>query len=105
MGSPRLIAAILFAALVWTMVQLFGRPEGYAKVRELQARVAEQRAANAEASRQNEQLNRAIEALQQPGEAIEERARMDLGMVRPEETFFQVLDVAPPTSDTPPPSD
>lgn len=102
MDSPRLIAAVLFAALVWTMLQLFGRPDGYAKVRELQARVAEQRAANADAVRQNEQLNRAIVALQQPGEAIEERARMDLGMVRPEETFFQVLDVAPPPTDPAP---
>lgn len=102
MGSPRLILAILFVAMVWSMVQLFGRPDGYAKVRELQTRVQEQRAANAEAARQIEQLNRAIAALEQPGAAIEERARMDLGMVQPEETFFQVLDVAPPTAELPP---
>lgn len=101
MDSPRLIAAVLFAALIWSMVQLFARPDGYAKVRELQTRVAEQRAANAEAVRKNEQLARSIVALQQPGEAIEERARMDLGMVRPGETFFQVLEVAPPATDPP----
>lgn len=96
MGSPRLIAAVLFTALLWTMVQLFARPDGYARVRELQTQVAEQRSGNAEARAVNEQLNRAIDALQQPGDAIEERARLDLGMVRPEETFFQVLDLAPP---------
>lgn len=96
MATPRLIAAILFTALVWTMIQLFARPDGYARVQDLRARVAEQRASNAEAEQLNHRLNRAIEALQQPGDAIEERARLDLGMVRPEETFFQVLDVAPP---------
>jgi cell division protein FtsB len=99
MDSPRLIAAVLFAALVWTMFQLFGRPDGYARVREMQTRVAEQRASNEAVRRQIEQLERAIAALRQPGEAIEERARMDLGMVRPEETFFQVLDVAPPAAE------
>lgn len=103
MESPRLIAAILLAALVWTMFQLFGRPDGYAKVSDLRQRVAEQRIANAEAAQLNRQLSRAIEALQQPGDAIEERARMDLGMVRPEETFFQVLDVAPPAPAEPEP--
>jgi cell division protein FtsB len=101
MGSPRLICGVLFAVLVWTMVQLFVREDGYARMRELQQRVAEQRASNAEAARLNQQLTRAIVALQQPGEAIEERARMDLGMVRPDETFFQVLDVAPPAQTEP----
>jgi cell division protein FtsB len=98
MLSPRLICGALLLALVWTMVQLFVRQDGYARMRELQQRVAEQRVANAEAARLNQDLTRAITALQQPGEAIEERARMDLGMVRPDETFFQVLDVAPPAA-------
>lgn len=40
----------------------------------------------------NEALYAEVEDLRQGQEALEERARDELGMIRPDETFFQVLE-------------
>lgn len=52
-----------------------------------------------EANRQLQERNRALEAevrdLKVGLEAIEERARSELGMIRQDEIFFQVLEPAP----------
>jgi cell division protein FtsB len=58
----------------------------------VQEAVAEQTRTNRALIERNADLRAEIISLQQDNEAAEERARSELGMVRPEETFFQVAE-------------
>jgi cell division protein FtsB len=61
------------------------------KVSELDAQVAGQRDANARLKARNDALDAEVRDLKQGTEAIEERARMELGMIRKDELFHQVV--------------
>lgn len=69
-----------------------GRPE----VRDLEARVATQQRENAELRKRNDALAAEVEDLKSGTEAIEERARSELGMIKPGEVFYQVIEPEPP---------
>ncbi|AVP99034.1 cell division protein FtsB [Ahniella affigens] len=77
---------------------------GHQDVANLQARVAKQRAENQGLKSRNQELAADVKDLQSGGQAIEERARLELGMIKPGEVFYQVIDAdpnAPPESVTP----
>jgi len=67
------------------------------KVSELDKHVAAQRASNAQLKARNEALDAEVRDLKQGTEAIEERARMELGMIKKDEIFHQVVAALPPT--------
>lgn len=71
--------------------QLWFSEAGFAKTRNLRVAVAEQNAQNDVLSRRNLALQAEVDNLKQSSEAAEERARTDLGMIGPKETFFQVV--------------
>lgn len=73
--------------------QLWFTPAGFSKTRDLRAAVAEQRTQNEQLRARNHALDAEVINLKQGLEAAEERARTDLGMIGPEETFFQVVPV------------
>jgi cell division protein FtsB len=79
---------VLIAALQYPMWLGKG---GWLQVRELGRQVDVQRAANAKLKVRNETLDAEVRDLKTGSEAIEERARSELGMVRHDEVFFQVL--------------
>jgi cell division protein FtsB len=56
---------------------------------ELQARLDEQQAANAAAARRNQQLDAEVRDLKEGLEMVEEKARLELGMVKPDEILVQ----------------
>ncbi len=58
----------------------------------LQQRVQAQKTENAHLSERNEALVAEVLDLKDGLEAIEERARAELGMIKPGETFFRVVD-------------
>jgi len=62
------------------------------ETRAYQQRLAELKRLGEEKRQRNEKLIAEVMDLQNGQEAIEERAREDLGMIRPEETFFQVIE-------------
>ena len=62
------------------------------KVRELDRSLAEQRQGNARLKERNDALDAEVRDLKQGTEAIEERARLELGMVRKDEIFYQVVE-------------
>lgn len=80
---------VLVAAL---QLRLWGASGGMPEVWRLEERVA----AQAEENRRLEARNRALAAdvadLKEGREAAEERARAELGMVRPAEVFYQVIE-------------
>ena len=69
-----------------------------AKVRALQAQVARQEAENLELQQRNEALKAEVEDLKSGEAAVEERARSELGMVKPGETFYRVIEDGKPPS-------
>lgn len=88
--------------LTWVLASLilllqyplwFGKGS-WLKVWDLKHQVAEQQAANRVLAARNAQLAAEVEDLKTGYGAIEARARYELGMIRQNETFFQVMEPA-----------
>src|SRR6476661_1232398 len=65
---------------------------GWMRVWEVDQQIAAQREVNGKLKVRNAALDAEVRDLKQGLEAIEERARSELGMVRQDEIFFQVLE-------------
>lgn len=91
----RLIALLLLALLVALQVKLWAGSGGLAEVRQLEQTVARQRAENEELLRRNEALAAEVDDLKRGQAAIEERARAELGMIKPGETLYRVVEPRP----------
>src|SRR3954471_16954000 len=63
----------------------------------LEKQLAEQKQENLRLKQRNEKLAAEVEDLKSGKEAIEERARSELGLIKPGEVFYQVVD--PPSSE------
>ena len=61
------------------------------RVWELDRSLAQQREVNARLKARNEALDADVRDLKQGHEAVEERARLELGMIRKDEVFYQVV--------------
>ena len=64
----------------------------WTRVWELDRQVAAQRDVNARLKARNDALDAEVVDLKQGLEALEERARLDLGMIRRDETFYQLVE-------------
>jgi cell division protein FtsB len=60
--------------------------------------VATQRQENARLQHRNDALSAEVEDLKSGEAAIEDRARSELGMIKPGETFYRVVEPAPPAT-------
>ena len=86
---------VVLGIIVLTLqAQLWFSTEGFGKTRNLRDAVAEQRLQNEKLRGRNQALDAEVINLKQSLEAAEERARTDLGMIGPDETFYQVVPVA-----------
>ena len=85
------LAAVLAALIVVLQYPLWFGKGGWLRVRELDRQVASQLAVNAGLKARNETLDAEVRDLKQGLDAIEERARLELGMIRKDEVFFQVV--------------
>jgi cell division protein FtsB len=65
---------------------------GWREARELQDSVSAQRAENARLQQRNDALSAEVEDLKSGETAVEERARSELGMIKPGETFYRVVE-------------
>ena len=93
MNSRGLLVTLAILTLV-LQGQLWLSDDGYRKTRDLRDAVSEQRLENAELRERNAALDAEVVNLKQSLDAAEERARTDLGMIGPAETFYQVVPVA-----------
>jgi cell division protein FtsB len=92
----RYAALILLILLIALQVKLWTGQGGMRQVWQLKHRVEEQKAENAKLKTRNETLSAEVDDLKRGDEAIEERARSELGLVKPGETFYQVVEPAEP---------
>jgi len=89
--------ALLLLVAAWLQYRLWWGDGGLGEARELQDRVAAQRQENVRLQQRNDALAAEVEDLKSGEAAIEDRARSELGMVRPGEVFYRVVDPAAAT--------
>lgn len=97
-ANVRWLVVVLALAGLAMQVQLWFADDGYRKTRDLRQAVAEQRRQNDELRARNAALEAEVTNLKQGFEAAEERARTDLGMIGPSETFYQVVPATDPVA-------
>ncbi len=90
-SSSRWLLVLLGIVAMIVQGQLWFSASGFGKTRDLRAAVAEQTARNELLRERNLALDAEVINLKQSSEAAEERARTDLGMIGPNETFYQVV--------------
>ena len=88
----KLFVAFLFALFCFLQYQLWIAQDGVRKLVQLNNSIEDQTSTNQQLYERNEVLAAEVEDLKSGYGAIEERARMELGMIREGETFFQVIE-------------
>ncbi|WP_297829344.1 cell division protein FtsB [Thermomonas sp.] len=83
---------VLLGLLAALQYKLWYGSGGQEEVVALKAQVELQRAENARLQARNDALAAEVADLKSGGEAVEERARSELGLVKPGETFYRVID-------------
>ena len=86
----RLVPAVLIALLVLFQAQLWWGRGSLPNVQAMQNRLNEEIARNAKAEAQNRQLAAEVNDLKEGLDMVEEKARSELGMVKPNEIFVQI---------------
>ncbi len=88
--ANRFVPAILVVLLALFHAQLWMGRGSIPNVREMQQRLDDQLAKNTRAQASNDQLAAEVKDLQEGLEMVEEKARSELGMVKPNEMFVQI---------------
>jgi cell division protein FtsB len=86
----RFVPLLLVALLLLIHAQLWFGRGSVANVSALEQQLAEQKAANLRAQQENERLASEVRDLKEGLEMVEEKARMELGMVKPNEIYVQI---------------
>ncbi|MDH5210742.1 MAG: cell division protein FtsB [Betaproteobacteria bacterium] len=88
----KLLAGLLGALIVLIQYPLWLGKGGWLRVSEVDRQVSAQQAKNTQLAARNVALEAEVRDLKQGLEAIEERARYELGMIKRDEVFFQVVE-------------
>ena len=92
----RLLMVVLLAMLAWLQYHLWLAEGGRRSDAKLEAQVEQQARDNGGLQERNDALQAEVEDLKSGEAAVEERARSELGMIRPGETFYRVVEPASP---------
>ena len=96
MRGLRIIVVVLVALLAWLQYRLWAGEGSEREVAALRAQVERQAHDNQGLRQRNDALAAEVDDLKSGEAAVEERARSELGMIKPGETFYRVVD--PPQS-------
>jgi cell division protein FtsB len=88
----KLIVAILFVLLMWLQYKLWLGDGGIPEVLELEAEIETVQSEVNTLKERNRALNAEVMDLKKGIEAIEERARSEMGMIKKDEIYYQVID-------------
>ena len=97
----RVALFVLVALLAAIHAELWFGKGGVPRVMALRAEVDAQQKDNAQAQARNDQLAAEVRDLQEGLEMVEEKARTELGMVKPDEIYVQLTTKAPPVLSAP----
>ena len=81
----RLVTLLLIVLIAWVQAELWFGKAGVAHVHEMGGDLAALRAANDVARQRNDQLQAEVSDLKEGLEMVEEKARSELGMIKPDE--------------------
>jgi len=87
----RILGAIFVALIVLIQYPLWLGKGGWLRAWEVERQVDAQKAKNRQLEARNDSLAAEVRDLKTGTEAIEERARHELGMLRPDEIFYQYV--------------
>jgi cell division protein FtsB len=88
----RVLIGILLVLLFWLQYRLWVGEGSLAEVHNLQQEINAQQQDLIELRRRNQALEAEVRDLKTGMEALEERARMELGMIREGELFYQLIE-------------
>lgn len=91
----RVVSLILFVVLILLQFKLWLGEGGFTELARLETRVEQQRQQNDDLLQRNAQLQAEVEDLRERLGAVEERARSELGLIKPDEQFYQVVPPRP----------
>ena len=96
----RLLLPVLALALLlgWLQYRLWLGEGSWGEVNALQDHVAQQKRENRGLQERNNELAAEVEDLKSGEAAVEERARSELGMIKPGEKFYRVVESSPAPS-------
>ena len=86
----RFVPIVLLTLLLVLQGQLWFGRGSLSHVAELEEKVQQKKATNDESRRTNEQLKAEVNDLKEGLNMVEERARNELGMVKPNEIYVQI---------------
>ncbi|CAB1275699.1 cell division protein FtsB [Candidatus Nitrosacidococcus tergens] len=87
-----IVLLILLGLLISLQYSIWIKPNGLKELQRLNRIIAQQQEENQGLLERNQFLNAEVQDLKNGLEAIEERARSELGMIKKNETFFQVIE-------------
>ncbi len=88
----KILIAIIILLIIHLQYRLWVGDGSVAQIKEYEVRLETVKEKVKEKKERNEALYAEIEDLRKGQEAIEERARDELGMIKENETFFQVIE-------------
>lgn len=91
----KVLAGVLGALIVLIQYPLWLGKGGWLHAWHMEQELADRKAKNAQLESRNAVLAAEVRDLKQGTEAIEERARYELGMIRSDEVFFQIVEDKP----------
>lgn len=86
---------LLIVLFIGLQYKLWFGDGGLLELWQLEGNVAEQKSANAKMQEQNAALTAEVEDLKIGIAAVEERARTELGMIKDDEVFYQIVEENP----------
>jgi cell division protein FtsB len=89
--AARLVSLLLLVLLALVHAQLWLGRGSVTQVAHMKQELARQQTANRQSQLRNEQLAHEVRDLREGLDIIEEKARMELGMVKPNEIYVQVV--------------
>jgi cell division protein FtsB len=87
----RWVALVLLLILIGLQFELWSNHGGMAEVTSLRAAVKKQQDENDKLTQRNQALAADVTDLKHGEQAVEARARGELGLIKPGETFYQVV--------------
>ncbi len=87
----RFLTFILIVSLFWLQYRLWLGAGSYSEINKLELKIAQYQQVFTHDKKRNMSLRKDIESLKKGNAALEELAREQLGLIKPDEYFFRVI--------------